>query len=110
MTTKIETFTLTRQQYNAIISKEVEEDSLVGISLSKYFVINALGDYVFIRTRDRAKAQAWVDEEYGKGKYRVRTNTQDGASADTASCRAVETRKSQAKYRNENYGLPPGVR
>lgn len=38
-----------------------------------YFIVNALGQYVFIHTRDRAKAQAYVDGEYGKGKYTVKT-------------------------------------
>ena len=111
MTKPIETFTLTRQQYNAIISKEVEEGSeLCGITHSKYYILDALDNYVFIRTRDRAKAQAWVDEEYGKGKYRVRTHVQDGVAAGEASCRATETRRCQAKYRSETFGVPVGVR
>ena len=38
-----------------------------------FFIVNALGQYVFIHTRDRAKAQAYVDGEYGKGKYTVKT-------------------------------------
>lgn len=38
-----------------------------------YFIVNALGEYVFIHTRDRAKAQKYIDEEYGKGKYTVKT-------------------------------------
>lgn len=38
-----------------------------------FFIVNALGQYVFIHTRDRVKAQAYVDDEYGKGKYTVNT-------------------------------------
>lgn len=38
-----------------------------------FFIVNALGQYVFIHTRDRTKAQAYVDGEYGKGKYSVKT-------------------------------------
>lgn len=36
-----------------------------------WFIKNALGTYVFIHTSSRAKAQEWVDEEYGKGRYTV---------------------------------------
>lgn len=39
-----------------------------------YFIQNALGDYVFMHTWDRAKAQDFVDEEYGKGKYKVKAS------------------------------------
>lgn len=94
---QIETVTLTFTEYN-----QAKEEKL---TLPKFFYVNCLGDYVFLKTRDRAKAQAFIDEECGKGKYRVRTQTQDGATSDVATCRATETRKSQAKYRNENFGL-----
>ena len=36
-----------------------------------FFIKNALGVYIFIHTAKRATAQAWVDEEYGKGRYTV---------------------------------------
>ncbi|MNF78505.1 hypothetical protein D3C85_1029380 [compost metagenome] len=36
-----------------------------------WFIKNAMGDFVFIHTRERAKAQDWVDENYGKGRYTV---------------------------------------
>ena len=94
---QIETVTLTFTEYN-----QAKEEKKV---LPKFFYVNCLGDYVFIKTRDRAKAQSFIDEECGVGKYKVRTFTQDGATNDVATCRATETRKSQAKYRNENFGL-----
>lgn len=93
----IETVTLTFDMY-----LQAKEDKLI---LPKFFYVNCLGDYVFIKTRDRAKAQAFIDEECGKGKYKVRTYTQDGATSGDATCRATETRRGQAKYRNENFGL-----
>lgn len=97
MTKPTETITLTFDEYHAA----KEEKRL----LPKFFVVNALGQYVFIKTKDRAKAQSFIDEEYGKGKYKVRSYVQDGVASGDASCRATETRKSQAKYRNENFGL-----
>ena len=43
------------------------------VAPSHFFIINALGEYVFFRTRLRAKAQEACDKEYGKGKYTIRT-------------------------------------
>ncbi len=40
---------------------------------SHFFIINALGDYVFFKTRSRQKAQASCDAVFGKGKYTIRT-------------------------------------
>lgn len=37
-----------------------------------YFIVNGLGDAVYFKTRDRAKAQALSDEMYGKGFYTVK--------------------------------------
>ena len=38
---------------------------------ARYFIRNALGDYVFYKTSKRQEAQGAVDSEYGKGKYKV---------------------------------------
>lgn len=97
MTKPIETITMTFAEYN-----QAKEEKKI---LPKFFYVNCLGDYVFLKTRDRAKAQAFIDEECGKGKYQIRTYTQDGAASGDATCRATETRRGQAKYRNENFGL-----
>jgi hypothetical protein len=72
--------------------------------LPKFYFRDAMGSYIFIKTRDRAKALQYIKDEYG-GKYALKSYTQDGAASDAATCRATETRKSQAKYRNENFGL-----
>ncbi len=36
-----------------------------------WFIKDAFGYYIFIHTSQRPKAQAWIDEEYGKGRYTV---------------------------------------
>lgn len=36
-----------------------------------FFIKDAMGDYVFVHTANRATAQEWVDNEYGKGRYSV---------------------------------------
>lgn len=98
---QVETITLTFTEYN-----QAKEEKKM---LPKFFYVNCLGDYVFIKTRDRAKAQSFIDEECGKGKYRVRTYVQDGVASSDASCRATETRKGQY-VRNESFGIPSSLR
>lgn len=39
-----------------------------------FFIQNAMGEYIFIHTATRATAQAWVDENYGKGRYTVKAS------------------------------------
>ncbi|QYW06656.1 hypothetical protein uav_125 [Pseudomonas phage UAVern] len=39
-----------------------------------FFIQNAMGEYIFIHTASRATAQAWVDENYGKGRYTVKAS------------------------------------
>lgn len=97
----IETVTLTFAEYN-----QAKEEKKV---LPKFFYVNCLGCYVFIKTRDRAKAQAFIDEECGHGKYRVRSYVQDGAASSDASCRATETRRGQ-HVRNESFGIFRGLK
>ena len=36
-----------------------------------WYVRNSLGDFVFIKTRDRRKAQEIINSVYGAGKFRV---------------------------------------
>lgn len=38
---------------------------------SKFYIRNAMGNYLFIRKRKREDAQAIVDGLYGKGHYRI---------------------------------------
>ena len=36
-----------------------------------YYIKDALDDFVFIKTRNRKVAQELINNEYGRGKYRV---------------------------------------
>lgn len=49
------------------------ENTMVMNCPSNFYIINALGDRLFFKTKDRAAAQAKADELYGKGRYTVRT-------------------------------------
>lgn len=63
---------------------------------SKYMFRNALGDYVFIKTRDRAKAQEYIDIEY-EGVYRlICTSVEDSKNTPTAF--GKQSTKGQKKY------------
>jgi len=97
----IETVTLTFDMY-----LQAKEEKKV---LPKFFYVNCLGDYVFLKTRDRAKAQAFIDEECGAGKYKVRTLVQDGAASGEATCRATSTRRGQ-HVANQNFGIFKGLK
>lgn len=112
MTKPIETLTIGYTQIAQILAYHQDEDWQLpeGVpplsTIPKYYFQNALGDYVFIRTRDRGEAQKYVDEEYG-GRYTLRTWTLEKGNG--SGCKATETRKGQAKGRNPNFGLPRGI-
>ena len=58
---KIETVELTKEQREALPKDP-----------SNYYIVNAFGNRVFIKTTDRATAQDKADEMYGKDFYNVR--------------------------------------
>lgn len=72
-----------------------EEVSVFGFEApATFFIVNALGQYVFIHTRDRAKAQSYIDSEYGKGKYTVKTaKMAQKSGAGDVTARGYNTRK-----------------
>ncbi len=60
-----------------------------------FFVRNALGEFVFFRTRTRSKAQEKCDELYGK-KYTVNASKLQKQDKPL-TCRGVATRRGQKK-------------
>jgi len=61
-----------------------------------FFIMNALGEYIFIHTRERLKAQTWVDEHYGKGQYTVKASKLQRGKGDV-TCRGSQTKRGQKK-------------
>ena len=49
----------------------INEPSIVGVK-PRYYVIDAIGNHLFIKTKDRMVAQQVVDVLLGKARYRVR--------------------------------------
>ena len=41
------------------------------IPCGSFYIRDALGNYLFLKTSNRAEAQAVINERYGKGKYNV---------------------------------------
>lgn len=74
-----------------------------GKILPKYYIVSAMQDYVFVHTRNRVIAYEYFKEHYPM--YTLRTSRADGGGgsgcSDTSS-----TRRGQAKYLNQNYGIP----
>jgi hypothetical protein len=61
---------------------------------SKYYIQDALGDFIYFHTSDRKKAQEACDKLYGKGHYKVRSSRLD--KSDSVTCRGSTNSKSRA--------------
>ena len=72
---------------------------------SKYFIVNALQQYVFIVTRSREKAEQYRKEYYPMYGLRCTVQEKGGGSScsDTSS-----TRRGQSKFKS-NFGLSRGL-
>lgn len=57
---------------------------------SKYYFVNAMGQYVYIHTRDMKVAVEYIKENYG-GRYTVRTAKQSNGSGNY-TCVGTATR------------------
>ena len=73
---------------------------------SKYFVVNALQQYVFIITHTRAKAEEYRKEHYPMYGLRCTTTEKGGG---TGCSETSSTRKGQAKFLNKSFGIPRGL-
>lgn len=86
---------------DAEIWSEAEEGFVMNCP-SNLYIINAMGDRVFFKTKDRAAAQQAADKLYGKGRYVVRTvkdmKTKSKLESGLLSCYGTATRKGQKKY------------
>ena len=77
-----------------------EEEGFVMNCPSNLYIINAMGDRVFFKTKDRAAAQNAADELYGKGRYIVRTVKDMKGKPRTEyghTCTGTQTRRGQKR-------------
>ena len=59
---------------------------------SKFYIINAMGECVYIHVRTRTEAEEYITKEYGKGFYKLRTSSPEKPKGDI-SCSGSNTRK-----------------
>lgn len=66
-----------------------------------FYIRDALGDYFFLKTSDRLKAQQAVDLIYGRGKYTVVAakieKTKSKLESGGYSCTGTSTRRGQKR-------------
>ena len=98
MTAKVKepvTSTLSYTEYQQAI-----EDGKI---LPKYYIVSAMQNYVFVHTSNRLVAYEWLKINYPQ--YVMRTTRQDSGTGGGCS-ETSSTRRGQAKYLNQNYGIP----
>ena len=74
--------------------------------LPKYYIVDALQQYVFVHTRNRLVAYEWLKINYPQ--YVMRTTRQDGGGGSGCS-ETSSTRRGQSKFR-DSFGVPSGLR
>lgn len=64
---------MSKEVETIIIDSYVDMDDPEFKAPSNYYIINSLGDRVFILTRSRAKATQYITDNYGGGFFKLRT-------------------------------------
>lgn len=98
MTAKTKEPTISVLSYSEY-QQAIEENKI----LPKYYIVDALQRYVFCHTRNRVVAFDYFKLHYPQ--YTLRTSRQDGGGGSGCS-ETSSTRRGQAKYLNQNYGIP----
>jgi len=61
-----------RQNEKFVVKTEIEVQA-DPTPPSRYYIVNAFGDYIFVKVRSKATAQKIIDECYGKCFYKIRS-------------------------------------
>ena len=77
-----------------------------GKILPKYYILNAMQEYVFIHTRNRVIAYDYFKLHYPL--YSMRTSRQDSGGGSGCS-ETSSTRRGQSKFQSD-FGIPHGLR
>ena len=86
--------------------EEYQEAVADGRILPKYYILNALQQYVFVHTRNRVLAYDYFKLHYPQ--YVMRTTRQDGGGGGGCS-ETSSTRRGQAKFKSD-FGIPLELR
>ena len=82
---------MTKEILTTIVPETQDMDGPDFKAPSNFFYVNSLGDKVFLHTRSRKAAREWLDKEYGKGFFQLRTFKIESTN-QPLSVRGVETR------------------
>lgn len=76
----------------AMVVVEFEEFSDFDfVAPSSLYIRNAMGQYVYVKTKDRVKAQAQIDKVYGAGRYPL-IGTKTRVATGPLTCTGTATR------------------
>jgi hypothetical protein len=90
---------LTEKKQRIIKTETVDFDTFTHwdfVPPGSFFIRNAMGDYVFLKTSVRKEAQDFIDKEYGKGRYTVVASKLEKGSGNY-TCTGTSTRRGQHK-------------
>ena len=73
-----------------------ETDTMVINHKAKYYFVNALGQYIYIHTRDMKVAVEYIKENYD-GRYTVRT-AKESKSDSNYTCTGTTSRRGTASH------------
>ena len=62
----------TQKKHKKFVVLLPEEVQSIKTPPSRYYIVDAFGHYVFVKVRERAKAQEIINEVYGKDFYKIR--------------------------------------
>lgn len=83
-----------------------EEQRFILNSVSNFYCINALGERVFFKTKNRALAQEACDDLYGKGRYVIRAvkdqKSKSKLESGGLSCSGSNSRKGFGNWLKKN--------
>lgn len=82
---------MTKEIEITVLPNDTDTDDPDFVAPSNFFFRNSLGDYCFLHTRSRKKATEWLDKEYGKGFFKIRTIKIESTN-NPVTVRGVETR------------------
>ena len=89
---------LSYEEYQAAVAE--------GRILPKYYILNALQQYVFVHTRNRLVAYEWFKLNYPQ--YTMRTSRADSGGGSGCS-ETSSTRRGQSKFQSD-FGIPLELR
>ena len=78
-----------------VVTPEQKHEETYKQPCADWYFIDAMGNTVFIKHKDKSKANAWLEENYGKNKYTLKPVKLKKVEGEL-SCRGFVNNKSRA--------------